>query len=198
MSLTAAVKMSWDLQALLGRTVPMSIGRPIAASLILGVVLGLVVEGASATTRFDRDGIAVHVPPGWSLTLGRINAVIDPVTIFTVSAFRLPPGGTSSGICSVRLRRAWRADGGYLQLAEERDGASRRRMLRRVPHRPRHFALDAKGRGGLCTPPDSGELPFQTHSRAFYLFYGFGRKAPKRIRAQAEALLDGMRISRRR
>jgi hypothetical protein len=34
-------------------------------------------------------------------------------------------------VCSKALQRAWRADGAYVQLAEERDGASRRRMLRR-------------------------------------------------------------------
>ena len=176
----------------------MSPGRSIAASLIVGVALGLLVQGASATTRFARDGIAIHVPGGWSLTLGRINDVIDPVTVFTVSTFRFRAGPTPSGSCSVRLQRAWRADGGYVQLTEERDGASLKRMLRRVPRRPRHFVLEAKGWGGLCTPPDSGELFFQAHGRAFYVFYGFGRKAPKRLRAEAAALLDGMRISRRR
>jgi hypothetical protein len=71
-------------------------------------------------------------------------------------------------------------------------------MLRRVPHRPRHFVLPATGWGGLCTPPDSGELTFRQHGRAFYVFYGFGRKAPQRIRAQAEQLLERMQISRRR
>ena len=156
-----------------------------------------IAHGATASTSFDRAGIVVRVPKGWSLTLGRINGVVDPVTVFTVSTFRLRAGGTVSGVCSVRLQRSWRADGGYLQLTEERDGASLRRMLRRVPSRPRHFVLEARGRGGLCTPPDSGELQFRSHGRAFYVFYGFGRKAPNRIRTQAEALLDGLQISRR-
>jgi hypothetical protein len=170
------------------------------ASVLVGAVLfGWLGRDASAVTRFHRDGITFVVPSGWSLTLGRINGVTDPVTVFTVSTFRLGAGGgTSSGLCSVRLRRAWRADGGYLQLTEERDGASLRRMLRRVPLRPSRFVLDAKGAGGLCTPPNSGELFFREHGRAFYVFYGFGRKAAKRVRAQAVALLDGMRISRRR
>jgi hypothetical protein len=156
-----------------------------------------LVHGATASTSFDRMGIAFRVPQGWSLTLGRINGVVDPVTVFTVSTFRIRAGTTGSGICSLQLQRAWRTDGAYLQLTEERDGASLRRMLPRTPARPRHFVLDARGRGGLCTPPDSGELTFREHGRAFYVFYGFGRRAPARIRAQAEALLDGMRISRR-
>jgi hypothetical protein len=176
----------------------MTMRRSVAASVIVGVALGLLVQGASATTRFAREGIAFHVPKGWSLTLGRINGVIDPVTVFTVSTFHLGAGGTSSGVCSVRLQHAWHANGGYLQLTEERDGASLSRMLRRVPRRPSHFVLNAKGWGGLCTPPNSGELSFRAHGRVFYVFYGFGRNAPKRVRAQAVALLDAMRISRRR
>jgi len=71
-------------------------------------------------------------------------------------------------------------------------------MLRRIPHRPRPFKLDAKGWGGLCTPPDSGELSFQAHGRAFYLFYGFGPKASNKLRTQAAAMLDNMRIRPRR
>jgi hypothetical protein len=170
----------------------------VAVSVVAVVLFASSANRASAITRFERAGISFQVPRGWSLTLGRINGVTDPVTVFTVSTFRLGPGGTSSGLCSVRLQRAWRSDGGYLQLTEERDGASLKRMLRRVPRRPRHFVLDAKGSGGLCTPPNSGELTFREHGRAFYVFYGFGRKAPKLVRARAAALLDGLRISRRR
>jgi hypothetical protein len=182
----------------LARTVCVTRNRAVFVALGAGVASALLVSAAGATTRFDRDGIALRVPRGWSLTLGRVNGVLDPVTVFTASTFPVRPGGAAAGICSKRLQRSWRADGGYLQLAEERDGASRKRMLRRVPHRPRHFVLAATGWGGLCTPPDSGELTFRQHGRAFYVFYGFGRKAPQRIRAQAEQLLERMQISRRR
>jgi hypothetical protein len=175
----------------------MNRSRAAVVALAAGVASALLVSGAGATTRFDRDGIAFRVPRGWSLTLGRINGVLDPVTLFTASTFPVRPGGVSGGICSKRLQRSWRVNGGYLQLTEERDGASRKRMLRLVPRRPRHFVLAATGWGGLCAPPDSGELTFRQHGRAFYVFYGFGRRAPHRIRAQAEQLLDRMQISRR-
>ena len=70
-------------------------------------------------------------------------------------------------------------------------------MLKRVTHRPTHFALSAKGSGGLCTPADSGSLSFQAKGRAFYVFYGFGPKASKATRARAAAMLDAMKIAPR-
>jgi hypothetical protein len=123
------------------------------------------------------------------------------VTIFTASTFQLNIGPTdqagSSGVCSKTLQRAWRNDGAYVQLAEERDGASGKRMLRRVMHRPSHFSLTARGWGGLCTRPDSGEIPFQDGGRAFYVFYGIGTNATRATRAGAAAFLDRLRISPR-
>jgi hypothetical protein len=71
-------------------------------------------------------------------------------------------------------------------------------MLHRVPQRPRHFTLDAKGAGGLCTPADSGEVAFQDKGRAFYVFYGFGRSASLGTRAAAASMLDLMQIAPRR
>jgi len=153
--------------------------------------------GASREARFTRDRVTFHAPTGWHLTFGRINGVVDPVTVFTVSTFRLRSARVSSGLCAAALQRAWRPDGAYVQLAEERDGASRKLMLRRVPPRPKHFRLNAQGGGGLCTPPDSGELVFQEKERAFYVYYGFGPKASSKVRAAAAALLDGMRIAPR-
>lgn len=146
----------------------------------------------------SRDGLSFVLPAGWHVTFERINGVLDPVTLFTAATFPLRPQPSSTGLCSRTLRRAWRADGAYVHLTEERDGASRKRMLRRVPLRPRHFRLDARGAGGLCTPPNSGELAFQEGGRAFYLFYGFGPKVSRATRAAAAALLDGMRIAPRR
>ena len=132
------------------------------------------------------------------MTYQRVNGVVDPVTIFTASTFPLnirPTDQTaSSGICSMALQRAWQKDGAYVQLAEERDGASRRRMLRRVMHKPSLFTLTARGWGGLCTRPNSGEIIFQEGGRAFYVFYGIGTKATRATRAEAVALLERLRI----
>jgi len=139
-------------------------------------------------------GISFALPAGWQVTTSRINGVRDPVTVFTATSFRLRHIHPAPGLCSRTLQEQWRLDGAYVQLTEERDGASRRRMLPRTPSRPRHFRLDAEGAGGLCTPPNSGELTFREHGRAFYLFYGFGTRAATATHAQAMQLLDSLRI----
>jgi hypothetical protein len=172
--------------------------RVVAITLVVTCAVTSLAYGAGSIARFDRAGVSFQVPQGWHLILGRVNGVIDPVTVFTVSTFRLQPGRTSSGICSAALQRAWRADGAYVQLSEERDGASRKRMLRRVPLRPKHFVLNARGQGGLCTPQDSGDLSFQTGGRAFDVDYGFGPRASKVTRARAAELLDKMQIAARK
>jgi hypothetical protein len=82
--------------------------------------------------------------------------------------------------------------------AEERDNASRKVMLRRVPHRPRQFRLTARGGGGPCTPPDSGQLVFQQGGRAFSVYYGFGRSGSRASRSQPAAILESLRIAPRR
>ncbi len=172
--------------------------RVVAIVLFLAACVTGLAYGANSGARFDRGGVSFQVPTGWQLTIGRINGVLDPVTVFTVSTFHLQLGRLSSGTCSTALQKAWRADGAYVQLTEERDGASRSRMLGRVPPRPTHFVLGATGRGGLCTPADSGELFFQENGRAFYVFYGFGPRASSATRGRAIALLDNMRIAPRR
>ena len=171
--------------------------RTIALVLVFCAAGASVADGAGSIRRFNRGGISIVVPAGWNLVLRRVNGVFDPVTVFTVSTFQLRSRSAtaSGGICSRVLQRVWRPDGAYVQLAEERDGASRRRMLRRVPQRPKHFRLDAKGGGGLCTPPDSGEVVFQEKGRAFYVFYGFGRSASRGTRAAAVKMLDKMQIA---
>ena len=145
--------------------------------------------------------ISVVVPGRWQMTYERVNGVGDPMTLFTASTFPVrvtqADQAGATGICSKALRRAWRPGGAYVQLAEERDGVSRKLMLRRVPRRPRHFKLTASGWGGLCTPPDSGEILFQEGGRAFYVFYGIGAKASRATHAEAAALLDSLRISPR-
>jgi hypothetical protein len=172
--------------------------RALVIGLAIGAASASLAHGAGDGVPTTRAGIWFRVPNGWQLTTRRINGVVDPVTVFTVSTFKVPRRPLSSGICSRALQQAWRESSAYVQLTEERDGASRMAMLRRVPERPRHFKLDAKGSGGLCTPPDSGQLSFHQRGRAFFVFYGFGIKASPATRAAAVSLLDTMRIASRK
>lgn len=176
----------------------LSVKRAVGEAMIIVAAAAITAGcGAGANSQFRRDGISVQVPKGWRVTLGRLNDVIDPVTVFTASTFRIRPARTPSGVCSPALQRAWRSNGAYVQLTEERDGASLHRMLPRVQPRPKHFVLDARGQGGLCTPADSGELFFKQGGRAFYVFYGIGRTASNAVRTRAVALLDSMKIAPR-
>jgi len=158
-----------------------------------------VERGDSAGRRvvYPRDRLSFVLPSGWHVTAARINGVVDPVTIFTATTFRLRRPRPSGGICSVTLQRQWHVQGAYVQLTEERDGASRKRMLRRVPPRPGHFETRQGGAGGLCTPADSGEITFHERGRAFYVFYGIGKRALPATRIAVRALLDSLRIGRR-
>jgi hypothetical protein len=158
-----------------------------------------VMRGGSAGTRvvYARDRLSFVLPLGWHVTAARINGVIDPVTIFTATSFRLRRPRPSGGICSTTLRRQWHVEGAYVQLAEERDGASRKRMLQRVPPRPPHFETRRQGAGGLCTPADSGQITFHERGRAFYVYYGIGKRASPATRIAVRALLESLRIGRR-
>jgi hypothetical protein len=174
----------------------------LAAVVVLGTCSSdalAVLSGGAPGRRItlSRYDVSFVLPSAWHVTFLRVNGVADPVTLFTATTFPLNPRPASPGLCSKTLQRAWRPDGAYVQLTEELDGASRKRMLRRVPQRPRHFELNARGAGGLCTPADSGELVFKEGARAFYVFYGFGKKAPTATRAAASALLDSLRIAPR-
>lgn len=170
----------------------------VCAASVIGLAMG---PGGGQRIDLPQHRITVTVPRSWHVTYERINAVVGPVPLFNASTFPLhvrPADQTRSGICSKALQRAWRADGAYVQLAEERHGASRKRMLRRVQKRPRHFELTARGAGGLCTPPNSGQISFHEAGRAFYVYYGIGPKASRTTRADAAALLDSLRIAPRR
>jgi hypothetical protein len=128
------------------------------------VVMLLVSSVMLAATSGSRvtlpRGISFVLPAGWHVTSARVNGVRDPVTVFTATSFRLRNKHPAPGLCSRTLQEQRRVDGASVHLTLERDGASRRRMLPRTPGRPRHFRLDANGAGGLCTPPNSGELTF--------------------------------------
>ena len=127
------------------------------------VCASAVIATATGSARYDprislpQHRVSVVVPDRWRVIYERVNGVVDPVTLFTASTFplRVRPADQvgPSGVCSKTLQRAWRPEGVYVQLAEERDGASRKRMLRRVPTRPRHFTLTARGGAAAALYP---------------------------------------------
>jgi hypothetical protein len=165
---------------------------------VIGTGIG---AGDGRQVSLPQHGISFSAPRSWHLTYERVNGVVNPLTIFNATTFplRIRPADQAgrSGVCSEALQRAWRRDGAYVQLAEVRDGASRKRMLRRVQRRPRHFHLTAHGGGGLCTPPNSGQISFHQGGRAFYIFYGIGPRASRATRDEAAAVLDSLRIAAR-
>jgi hypothetical protein len=163
---------------------------------LIAALGGLLATLSPSGTRivYPSAHVSIVLPSGWQVTTARVNGVVDPVTIFTATSFRLRNPKPSPGLCSRTLQRQWHVGGAYVQLAEERDCDSRKRMLRRVPPRPRHFETPHGGAGGLCTPADSGEITFREHGRAFYVFYGIGKRASPTTRIAVRNLLDSMRI----
>ncbi len=168
-----------------------------------GTIVALAASASSsgpswARTRFDVPGASMSLsyPLNWHISTRRLTGVIDPVTRFTVTSFPFRQSRPDTDFCARTLARRWPANGAYVQVAEELDGASLRKMLSRVPPRPRHFTLARSGAGGLCTGPVSGQLTFRERGRAFYVYYGVGRKASPATRCAVVAVLDSLRIRR--
>jgi hypothetical protein len=140
--------------------------------------------------------MSVSYPANWHISTKRLNGVIDPVTRFTVTSFPLRQSKPGPGFCAPTLAKQWPPNGAYVQVTEELDGASLKKMLRRVPPRPKRFTLATSGAGGLCTEPVSGQLMFHQLGRAFYIYYGVGSRASTRTRRAVAAILDSLHINR--
>jgi hypothetical protein len=140
--------------------------------------------------------MSLDYPANWHISTRRLNGVIDPVTRFTVTSFPLRQSKPDPDFCARTLGKQRPSNGAYVQVTEELDGASLKKMLRRVPPRPKRFTFASSGAGGLCTGPVSGQLMFHQLGRAFYIYYGVGSKASTRTRQAIVAILDSLRIMR--
>ena len=130
----------------------------------------------------------------WHVRTTRLNGVLGPTTRFTVTSFPLRQPRPDAAFCASTLNDQWPPTGAWVQLTEELDGASLKKLLRRIPPRPQRFRLAKSGAGGLCTGPVSGQLAFQERGRAFYLDYGVGASASPGTRRALLALIDSVRI----
>lgn len=158
--------------------------------------LRFVLDGRSIARRFPRGtSISIHYPANWHVTTRRLDDVVDPRTLFSVSTYKLPAGRDS---CDGTYGRGRPADGAFVLVKEVLDGASLRRSLPRLPARPRRFRLPTRrtpGRAGCLRPP-SLVYQFRVAKRAFYVWLSVGPDASHATRAAMGALLDGMRIAR--
>jgi hypothetical protein len=184
---------------------------PLAASLPL-VAFGSCTSGGQAADRVSIPAasepsakfVSFHVPgralsfrypANWYVTTRRLDQVIDPHTLFTVTSYVNPRRPLEPCDGTRALGRP--VGGAFILVKEVLDGASLRIDLRRLPRRPRHFRLPGNGRAG-CLPPVSTLFEFRARGRAFYVFLSVGPKASAKTRAAAVALLDGLRIGSRR
>jgi hypothetical protein len=152
-------------------------------------------------TLFGRS-IALRYPPGpslsftypanWHVTRRRLNNVLDPKPLFVVASYRLPQGPPDD--CPGSRARGRPADGVFLLVQEELDGASLQRSLPRLRPKPRHFALPTYGGAG-CLPDASRLFQFRVARRAFYVWVSIGSRTSRATRAALAALLDGMSIA---
>jgi hypothetical protein len=138
------------------------------------VVLVLIAALAFATPasahRFERSGLSVTVPVGWT-TVGK------PLSVCTNPVQRL----------------ALRGHGALVQIVESLDYA----YVDRFPVRPRRFELRGPAQYRACCPPRDGKgwfLSFRDGNRGFYAYVYLGARG---TRGEALGVLDSLRVRAR-
>jgi hypothetical protein len=153
----------------------------------------MVIDGRSIARRFPRGpSISFRYPANWHVTTHRLDNVLDPHTLVAASTYQVPSGTVD---CDGTRASGRPRDGAFVLVKEVLDGASLRRSLPRLPSRPHHFRLPARGRAG-CLPPASVQYQFRVGKRAFYIWMSIGPRASAATRQAVARLLDRMRIAR--
>ena len=134
-------------------------------ALVLAAAIALSVPGTAG--RYERAGLSVDVPAGWTSVEKPLSACTNPVQ-----------------------RLALRGNGALVQIVETLDYA----YVDRFPRRPPRFALRGQANYLACCPPrkDKGWfLTFRDGNRGFYAFVYPGRPG---TRAQVLRVLDSLRV----
>jgi hypothetical protein len=149
--------------------------------------------GRSIALRYPSGpSISFTYPANWHVTRYRLDNVLDPKTVFAVTSYRPPQGPPDD--CPGSRARGRPADGAFLLVQEELDGASLKRSLPRLSPRPHHFSLPAHEAAG-CLPRASRLYQFRVARRAFYVWVSLGPRTSPTTRAAVATLLDGMWIA---
>jgi hypothetical protein len=154
----------------------------------------VVIDGRSIARRFPRGpSVSFRYPANWHVTRHRLDNVVDPHTLFALSTYKLPSGPLDD--CDGTHARGRPADGAFVLVKEELDGASLRRSLPRLSSRPRRFRLPTNENAGCLARP-STEYQFRVAKRAFVVWISVGREASAQTRTALTGVLDRMWIAR--
>ena len=134
------------------------------------VLVALAIAGPGGTARYERAGLAVDVPAGWTSVRRPLSACTNPVQ-----------------------RLALRGNGALVQIVETLDYA----YTRRFPGRPPRFALGGPAQYFACCPPRESKgwfLTFRDGDRGFYAYVYLGERG---TRSQVLRILDSLRVRQR-
>jgi hypothetical protein len=157
------------------------------------VVAAALLAPAPHAARVDvGHRISVRVPAGWHLVRRPVTDVSDPAVVLAAATpgVRVMPSRCECDTPDVHAygRGAFVYAWEYL----EPYGA---RALRRTPRRPRHFDVAARARRwSVCAGP-SWLTGFRDARRVLDVEVYLGPRAGRRVRAQADALLDSLRLA---
>jgi hypothetical protein len=155
--------------------------------LLFGMVAGLATAASPGPRVFRGPGILLAYPSDWFVSTEPLNGIIDPVQLFVLSSYRVPPGRPIF-------------DGNYApppsgviaQLVEEVPPLNNGGVW---PTRPRQFKLGRLGRMEGFDGSRWAELRFRDHGRRFYIFLGVGLHAPSARIGILLRTLDGLKIT---
>ena len=134
-------------------------------AVVVSVALALVAPASAE--RYERAGLSVDVPAGWTPVRKALSVCTNPVQ-----------------------RVALRGHGALIQIVETLDYA----YVERFPMRPRRFALRGPAQYQACCPPrdDKGWfLSFRDGNRGFHAYVYLGERG---TRAHVLRILDSLRV----
>jgi hypothetical protein len=135
--------------------------------LALATLAALVLAAPASSGKYERAGLSIEVPGGWSVVRRQLSVCTNPVQ-----------------------RLALQGHGALVQIVETLDYAS----VDRFPTRPRRFALKGRAQFQACCPPREAKgwfLSFRDGNRGFYAYVYLGRRG---TRTEVLAALDSLRV----
>lgn len=179
----------------MGRSARVGISRAVVVSLLCAGCFGGSAGQTASATPGEHLGVTATFPTAWSVTWRPCHDCADPRGIFEAASYRaarhgrrLVCDGVPDGevVLSVNEVLAGRFAG---QPAPPRSD---------YPPRPRPFRIGRLGRGRVyegCDMPRAHLFRFRDSGRLLYAWAVFGPHPSRAVRAQAQDVLNSLRIA---